>query len=178
MSRKGNCLDNAVVAEYIDIFYNGTRRHSDLGGLSPGIVPSAYLNALSVEGRTTVWHQNLERGDSATWVAEDGGRIVGWISAGRSRDADAVPTTSEVWAIYVAPSHWRRGIGRHLWHDAERHLGAGGFSEVTLWVLKANAPAIAFYEALGCAVEAGSEQAIHRGGAELLELRLRKQLGG
>jgi putative transposase len=62
MSRKGHCWDNAVVesffsslkkerikkqiyknrdlaiadvAEYIDIFYNGTRRHSHLSGLSP-----------------------------------------------------------------------------------------------------------------------------------------------
>jgi putative transposase len=62
MSRKGNCWDNAVaesffsslkkerikkqiyknrelaiadVADYIDTFYNRTRRHSHLGGLSP-----------------------------------------------------------------------------------------------------------------------------------------------
>ena len=62
MSRKGNCWDNAVaesffsslkkervkkhiyrtralalddVAHYIDAFYNGIRRHSHLGGLSP-----------------------------------------------------------------------------------------------------------------------------------------------
>jgi putative transposase len=62
MSRKGNCWDNAVaesffsslkkerikkqiyksrelaindVADYIDLFYNRTRRHSHLGGLSP-----------------------------------------------------------------------------------------------------------------------------------------------
>ena len=62
MSRKGNCWDNAVaesffsslkkerikkqiyknrelaiaeVADYIDTFYNRTRRHSYLGGLSP-----------------------------------------------------------------------------------------------------------------------------------------------
>ena len=62
MSRKGNCWDNAVaesffsslkkervkkriyrtrdlalndVADYIDAFYNRTRRHSHLGGLSP-----------------------------------------------------------------------------------------------------------------------------------------------
>jgi transposase InsO family protein len=64
MSRKGNCWDNAVaesffsslkkervkkhiyrtralalvdVADYIDAFYNGTRRHSHLGGLSPDV---------------------------------------------------------------------------------------------------------------------------------------------
>jgi len=62
MSRRGNCWDNAVVesffsslkkerikkliyknrdvaiadvADYIDTFYNRTRRHSHLGGLSP-----------------------------------------------------------------------------------------------------------------------------------------------
>ena len=62
MSRKGNCWDNAVaesffsslkkerikkqiyknrelaiadVAQYIDSFYNSTRRHSYLGGVSP-----------------------------------------------------------------------------------------------------------------------------------------------
>ena len=62
MSRKGNCWDNAVaesffsslkkerikkqiyknrelavadVAHYIDSFYNSTRRHSHLGGVSP-----------------------------------------------------------------------------------------------------------------------------------------------
>jgi len=62
MSRKGNCWDNAVaesffsslkkerikkqiyknrevavadIAHYIDTFYNSTRRHSHLGGVSP-----------------------------------------------------------------------------------------------------------------------------------------------
>jgi putative transposase len=62
MSRKGNCWDNAVdesffsslkkerikkkiyetrdlaiadIADYIDTFYNRTRRHSHLGGVSP-----------------------------------------------------------------------------------------------------------------------------------------------
>jgi putative transposase len=62
MSRRGNCWDNAVaesffsslkkelikkkiyknrstardaIAEYIDAFYNPTRRHSHLGGVSP-----------------------------------------------------------------------------------------------------------------------------------------------
>jgi putative transposase len=62
MSRRGNCWDNAVaesffsslkkehvkkkiyknrsvarsaIAEYIEVFYNPTRRHSHLGGVSP-----------------------------------------------------------------------------------------------------------------------------------------------
>jgi putative transposase len=56
MSRKGNCWDNAVaesffksrelaiadVADYIDTFYNRTRRHSHLGGLSPAQFEAAH----------------------------------------------------------------------------------------------------------------------------------------
>jgi putative transposase len=69
MSRKGNCWDNAVaesffsslkkerikkriypsrdvaladMAEYIDQFYNPTRRHSHLGGVSPEQFEAAY----------------------------------------------------------------------------------------------------------------------------------------
>jgi ribosomal protein S18 acetylase RimI-like enzyme len=143
-----------------------------------GIVPSAFLGSLSVEDRENVWRQNLERGISETWVAEEDDQVLGWISAARIRDSDALPTTGEVWAIYVDPSHWRRSVGRCLWRWAEGHLDASGFSEITLWVLKENAQAIAFYESIGLAIEPGSEKTITRGGAELLEIRLRKRLGG
>jgi ribosomal protein S18 acetylase RimI-like enzyme len=142
-----------------------------------GIVPSAFLGSLSVEQREGVWRQNLEQGTSETLVAEDR-QVLGWISAAGSRDPDALPTTGEVWAIYVDPPYWRRGVGRRLWREAEGHLQASGFSEITLWVLKDNAPAIAFYESIGLVIEPGGEKAITMGGAELLEIRLRKQLGG
>jgi putative transposase len=73
MSRKGNCWDNAVaesffsslkkerikkliyknrelakndVADYIDAFYNRTRRHSHLGGLSPEQFEAAHKGAV------------------------------------------------------------------------------------------------------------------------------------
>jgi len=68
MSRRGNCWDNAVaesffsslkkehikkkiyknrliaraaIAEYIEAFYNSTRRHSHLGGVSPAAFEAA-----------------------------------------------------------------------------------------------------------------------------------------
>jgi ribosomal protein S18 acetylase RimI-like enzyme len=143
-----------------------------------GIVPSAVLDSLSVAQREARWRQDLERRTSETWVADDDDHVVGWVSAGRSRDADVLPTTAEVWAIYVNPRCWRRGIGRRLWREAEGYLGTAGFSDVTLWVLKANAQALTFYESLGLAFEPGGEKTITLGGAELHEIRLRKQLGG
>jgi ribosomal protein S18 acetylase RimI-like enzyme len=141
-----------------------------------GIVPSSFLDSLSVEERERVWRLNLERATSETWVAEEDGQVLGWTSAARSRDSDALPTTGEIWGLYVDPSHWRRGVGRRLSREAEECLSASGFSEITLWVLKENARAIAFYEATGMAIEPGSEKTISRGGAELLEIRLRKHL--
>ena len=45
-------------------------------------------------------------------------------------------------------------------------------------MLKSNTPAIAFYESSGFVVEAGREKTIECGGAELVEIRLRKRLGG
>jgi ribosomal protein S18 acetylase RimI-like enzyme len=143
-----------------------------------GIVPHSYLDSLSIEARKKVWQENLEQRTSDTWVAEEGGQVLGWISAARSRDSDAQPSTGELWAMYVHPQHWRRGIGRLLWHEAEEHLRTLGFSEATLWVLKGNAQAIAFYESNGFIIEPGSEKTITRGGADLLEIRLRKRLGG
>jgi ribosomal protein S18 acetylase RimI-like enzyme len=143
-----------------------------------GIVSSEVLGAMSVEQREGVWRQNLARGASETWVAEGGDQLHGWISAAHSRDSDAQPTTGEVWAIYVDPAYWRQGVGRRLWSKAEERLRASAFSEVTLWVLKENSRAIAFYESNGLAIDPGSEKTITLGGAELLEIRLRKQLGG
>jgi ribosomal protein S18 acetylase RimI-like enzyme len=142
-----------------------------------GIVPSAFLNSLSIEERASRWRQNLEQRASETWVAEEDSQIVGWISAGRSRDEGAASTTGEVWAIYIDPAHWRRGVGRSLWHEMEVRLVASGFWDITLWVLKENAKAIAFYESIGLVVEPNSERAIRIGGAELPEIRLHKRLG-
>ncbi|MGE0592681.1 MAG: N-acetyltransferase family protein [Vicinamibacterales bacterium] len=143
-----------------------------------GIVSSAVLDSLSVEQRESFWRQNLEQRASETCVVEEESQVLGGISAARSRDSDALPTTVEVWAVHVDPPHWRRGVGRRLWREAERHLNASGLSEITLWVLKSNAQAIAFYESIGLAIEPGSAKAITLGGSELFEVRLRKRLGG
>src|SRR5215469_10708934 len=75
--------------------------------------------------------RNVSRlGDGTTWVAQESETIVGWISAAGSRDADAGASTGEIWAVYVAPGHWGRGIGSSLCEIAERYLHLEGFVEV------------------------------------------------
>ena len=94
-----------------------------------GIVLDEFLDSLSVDKRESIWRQNLLAGDAAAWVAQESEAIVGWISAAASRDPDAHAHTAEIWAVYVAPECWGRGIGRSLCETAERYLRLDGFIE-------------------------------------------------
>jgi ribosomal protein S18 acetylase RimI-like enzyme len=141
-----------------------------------GIVPDEFLRALSIEQRHAVWQRNLEAGESMTWVAKDGDTALGWISAGRSRDVDARQSTGEIWAMYVGPHHWSKGVGHALCATAEQELRTQAFTDVTLWVLKENARALRFYLSNGFIRDACDERTIERGGKALSEVRMKKQL--
>jgi len=139
------------------------------------IMPPEYLASLSVDHRETVWRENLAKPKTQMWVAEGDSGVVGWISVAASRDTDADVATGEVWAIYVDPQHWKRGIGRALWTTAEAYLRSTGYLEVTLWALQANRNAIAFYDAIGFAVDPDAEQTIECGGLLFPQIRLRQR---
>jgi len=139
-----------------------------------GIVPDAYLDALSIDRRESVWTKILAKDTTAVWVAVVADAIVGWISVAGSRDPDASPRTAELWAIYVDPAHWRAGVGRALWACAASHLASSGHADVTLWVLKNNERALAFYRSEGFAIDDGIEKLVELGGAQLAEVRLRR----
>lgn len=137
-----------------------------------GIFPDDYLDALSIEQREKRWLGILAPGGSPTWVAEEEGRILGWGSAGACRDADGDETTGELWALYVDPDAWRRGIGRAIWKVVEAHLRAAGYRSATLWVLADNHRALQFYHSLGFQAD-GHEKLLEQGGASIREVRLR-----
>jgi ribosomal protein S18 acetylase RimI-like enzyme len=59
-----------------------------------------------------------------------------------------------IYALAVKPSHRRRGIASALMHAIERRLAAAGCGKLNLQVRASNSAVIAFYEALGFAVEA------------------------
>lgn len=141
------------------------------------LVPHAYLTQFSVPERATALRGNLAHGESTTIVVEQVGQVVGWATAGPSRDADQAPTTQEIWGLYVAFLCWRTGVGRALLTESERRLSDAGAAMATLWVLEGNVRARAFYEAGGWRPEPGSARRIERGGRELMQIRMQKRLG-
>jgi ribosomal protein S18 acetylase RimI-like enzyme len=108
-------------------------------------------------------------------VGELDGMVRGYIVHGPSRDRDAPSSVGEIWALYVHPEVWRRGIGRALVEHALAELRAAGYRETTLWTLAGSPSARAFYEACGFERD-GAEQRRPSFGSPL-EIRYGRSLG-
>jgi GNAT superfamily N-acetyltransferase len=72
-----------------------------------------------------------ERARARMWVAEDGGRLVGWAEA-RIRWTTRVRDVGDVWA-YVVPSERGRGIGAALFAETENYVLALGARILESW---------------------------------------------
>jgi ribosomal protein S18 acetylase RimI-like enzyme len=91
-------------------------------------------------------------------VAELDGRVRGYIVFGPSRDRDAPRGVGEIWALYVHPGAWRRGVGRALVEHAKVELAAAGCRAASLWTLAGSRLARAFYEACGFEADGVSQR--------------------
>lgn len=81
----------------------------------------------------------------------DGGRVVGFVSAGPSEGdfAEPPPGAAEVHAIYLLEEVQGTGVGRALLERVTDALRADGSRHAVLWVFEANDRARRFYEAAG-----------------------------
>jgi ribosomal protein S18 acetylase RimI-like enzyme len=150
----------------------GTWRHA-----YRGLLPGEYLAAVTVESRERYWATELGvlPPDRRPWLAEADRQIVGFASAGPSRDDGASSSTGEVYAVYVLPDCWDRGVGRNLLAHAERDLRQHGYDQATLWVLADYERARRFYEAAGWQADGGVRQE-RIGERDVTEVRYRRPL--
>lgn len=142
-----------------------------------GIVPDDVLAEQSVERRAADLRGRLEVEGSQerTFVAEQESVVVGFVAVGPSRDPFADRGTGEVYAIYVDPDLWGRGIGSSLMAQAVDDLRAQGHTSATLWVLALNDAGRRFYETHGWEAD-GSTKTYPAGEVELEEVRYRIEL--
>ncbi|HEY8102917.1 MAG TPA: GNAT family N-acetyltransferase [Gaiellaceae bacterium] len=141
-----------------------------------GLLPDETIAGFDVASRQQLWREGLARRPrpgSATFVAELDGEVVGFVSVGRSRD-DETGNEGELYAIYLHPSCWDRGIGRALIERAEESLRTSGFERALLWVLQGNERGERFYRAAGWTADGSKEDEF--GGATVVEIRYRKAL--
>lgn len=115
-----------------------------------GIVSDEYLDAIDVAEWSERQRLNMENqpAELVSLVADYAGLIVGWAALGPNRET-GTPFAGELYAIYLLPEYWRRGIGRLLMEATAESLLERGMRSMILWVLAENRPARRFYEALG-----------------------------
>lgn len=110
------------------------------------LLPDDYLNQLHPEDRAEKYDfTHLDPLKPYTIVAEDESLIHGFATTAPSRDPD-LSGHAELYALYVDPEQWGRGIGVALVSAARGRLFQLGFRNALLWVLAGNARAQRFYE--------------------------------
>jgi GNAT superfamily N-acetyltransferase len=116
-----------------------------------GQLTDDYLDGLTVEDRVDQHRRTLAepRAEWRTWIGEEDGHVLAFAVTGPSEDADAEPTTAELYAVYLVPERVGTGIGRQMLQHLTQDLRARGFLAATLWVLETNERARRFYEIAG-----------------------------
>jgi GNAT superfamily N-acetyltransferase len=101
------------------------------------------------------WSARFTDPDRWSVVIEDGGALVGFSSFRPAYDeavpgapGPLLPGVAHVGAVFVAPSHWRRGIAARMLGLAEVEMRARGYARAVLWTPE-GAPAERLYSALG-----------------------------
>jgi ribosomal protein S18 acetylase RimI-like enzyme len=144
-----------------------------------GIIPAAILNAMSAEEKAVGYRRSLSMQPSSrarTSVVMSEGIVRGFAIAGPTRDADDDPHfIGEIYALYLAPTAWGRGLGFELFKSAQDFLHDKLFSAATVWVLRDNTRARRFYEMAGFTRDRGARDAM-LGRVALPEVRYRIRL--
>lgn len=140
-----------------------------------GLLPDDYLNALRPEDRaqTYTFGSNDTR-KPATIVSTEAGVISGFATTAPARDSD-IPDHGELYALYVHPEYWGRGIGAALMRAARSRLYDQGFRNAALWVMANNARAERFYKIDGWQPD-GLRRTDTVWGAIVEEIRYRRAL--
>ena len=140
------------------------------------ILPEDQLRALAPATREAKWREAIEFSEPQVHVAEFDGEIVGFVGFDRSRDPKTPSTTGEIWAIYVKPEHWGKGVGVALWDAAREGLEEEGCTVVTVWVPLRNDRAMRFHELAGFKREMKTAKTTSLGSLRIEEIRLKRNV--
>ncbi len=145
-----------------------------------GVIPGAYLDAMSVERDAARREERFAAGRAAglcdlVAVGADG-QVVGWACCGPRDTPGDGPGAGEVYALYVRPGLLGRGVGRALLDAVHEEAARRGWGALVLWVVEANARARRFYEAAGYRADGGAQSEEYAGVA-VREVRYRRVAG-
>jgi ribosomal protein S18 acetylase RimI-like enzyme len=101
------------------------------------MVPFGYLYEMSSHRHEQAFINELNSKQAVGFVAEDAGRVVGFVTGGRERHGDDI-YSGEIYTLYVLKLLQRRGIGRKLVAALAAQLRQSGRYAMLVRVLKLN----------------------------------------
>jgi len=111
-----------------------------------GIMPRLFLDSLSVKDREENLTRILGPKNHQVLVACYENTVVGFSSTGIRKKE---PTSAELYAIYLHPDYWGKGLGKPLFEAAAQLLRKQGLEQLMLWVATENVQARSFYNRMG-----------------------------
>ena len=105
-----------------------------------------YSNNNNVSERSRLIRDSIKKGNIYL-VYELENNIIGFICAGSPRDN--LDYEFEIYALYVHPEYFRKGIGKSLFEELARITKNYIDQRMYLWVLEDNVNARKFYESIG-----------------------------
>jgi GNAT superfamily N-acetyltransferase len=101
------------------------------------VVPYGYLSTMSVAQHEKAFYTELNSRQITGFVAEDAGRVIGFITGGYERQGDDI-YDGEIYALYVLKNLQRRGIGAKLVSAMAMQFDRSGIYTMLVRVLKHN----------------------------------------
>jgi len=124
---------------------------ADLGALVPlfDAYRQFYGQAGDLAGAKAFLRDRFEHAQSVVFIAEEGGRAVGFTQLYPSFSSVSMARTFVLNDLFVAPDRRRKGIGEMLLQSAAEFARNVGAVRLTLSTAVANAAAQALYESAG-----------------------------
>jgi len=105
----------------------------------------------TLKGMTWFYGSQTEAENAAVFVAEDDGRIIGFLYVGYEEISyqDLAARTAWVHDIYIDPAARNRGAGQALIYAAVGFAKERGATKLLLWTAESNVEAQSFFEQAG-----------------------------
>ena len=101
------------------------------------VIPYDYLSSMSIPRHEQAFFNELNSKHIISFVAEDAGRIIGFITGGYERNGDAI-YSGEIYTLYVLKNLQRKGIGTKLVSALAMQFNRLGIYSILVRILKLN----------------------------------------
>ncbi len=101
------------------------------------MIPYGYLSSMSIPHHEQAFFKELNDKQIISFVAEDAGRVMGFVTGGYERHGDEI-YRGEIYTLYVMKNLQRRGVGNQLVSVLASQFNRSGIYSMLVRVLKLN----------------------------------------